>query len=452
MTYSDDIRKILEITDPNITFIEGCLDQDSITLNGVLYQTVSATLSYDPVACPCCHQKNINNSILKHGFKQVKVKYACSLACPKLILLKKQRFICKACKKTFMAQTNLVEPNCQISNLQKQLVKEQLRLVQSASLIAKNTYVSISTVVRVLDSLEKQMKPQTNTLPTTLSFDELRTTKSCKAEMSFIYANASTHQILDLLDSRQQADIKNHFFRFPLDARRQVEWITMDMNLPFISMIKTLFPCAKIVIDRFHIIQLLNRALNNLRIQVMNQYKKKPSKCDYNKLKKLWKLLLKNREDLDFENYQTHRLFDGLVTEKMMVEYLLSLDIGLRNAYEKINDFKYAIMTHDVELFHYELQEIKKYSYRQVIRTAFNTITRYQEYITNALTVTLSNGHLEATNNIIKTIKRTGHGYTNFRRLRLRARYILLSKNCTNQDYRPLYFSQEKESKTEKTA
>lgn len=39
MTYSDDIRKILEITDPNITFIEGCLDQDSITLNGVLYQT-----------------------------------------------------------------------------------------------------------------------------------------------------------------------------------------------------------------------------------------------------------------------------------------------------------------------------------------------------------------------------------------------------------------------------
>ena len=120
-----------------------------------------------------------------------------------------------------MAQTNLVKPNCQISNLQKQLVKEQLRLVQSTSLIAKNTYVSISTVVRVLDSLEKRMKPQTSTLPTTLSFDELRTTKSCKAEMSFIYANASTHQVLDLLDSRQQADIKKHFsvFHWTLDVK-----------------------------------------------------------------------------------------------------------------------------------------------------------------------------------------------------------------------------------------
>ncbi|MGY3815715.1 transposase [Globicatella sulfidifaciens] len=119
--------------------------------------------------------------------------------------------------------------------------------------------------------------------------------------------------------------------------------ITMDRNLPFISIIKTLFRCAKIVIDRFYIIQLLNRALNKLRIQVMNQYKKVTSKCDYNKLKNLWKLILKNREDLDFENYQTHRLFDGLVTEKMMVDYLLSLDKGLKNANEKTNDFKYAL-------------------------------------------------------------------------------------------------------------
>lgn len=296
------------------------------------------------------------------------------------------------------------------------------------------------------------MKSRVDSLPTTLSFDELRTTQSCKAGMSFIYANASTHQLLDLLDSRQQEDIKSHFFRFPLDVRRQVEWITMDMNLPFVSMVKTLFPSAKIVIDRFHIIQLLNRALNNLRIQVMNQLKKKSSKTDYNKLKKLWKLILKNQEDLDFEKYQSHQLFEGLVTEKMIVEYMLSLDIGLRTAYEKINDFKYAIMTHDKDLFQYELQEIKKYSYRRVIRTAFNTLSKYQEYISNALTVTLSNGHLEATNNIIKTLKRTGHGYTNFRRLRLRARYILLSKNRSNKEYRPLYFSHDVKLENRKVA
>lgn len=118
------------------------------------------------------------------------------------------------------------------------------------------------------------MKYSVDLLPTTLSFDELRTTKFCKARLSFIYAYASTHQLLDLLDSRQQEDIKSHFFCFPLDVRRQVEWITMDMNLPFVSMIETLFPRNKIVIGCFHIIQLLNRALNNLQLQVMNQLNK----------------------------------------------------------------------------------------------------------------------------------------------------------------------------------
>ncbi|WP_141749305.1 hypothetical protein [Globicatella sp. HMSC072A10] len=72
------------------------------------------------------------------------------------------------------------------------------------------------------------------------------------------------------------------------------------------------------------------------------------------------KLILKNLEDLEFEKYQSHRLFEGLVIEKMMVEYILPVDSGLRNAYEKINDLKFPIMTHDKELFQYELQEIKK--------------------------------------------------------------------------------------------
>lgn len=443
MTYSHDIKKILGITDPNITFSTGCTDHPPTKLNGIIYETLSATLSYTPDSCACCQEPNHHYSVVKHGYKTVKVKFACSIANPKLILLKKQRFLCKLCHCTFTAETSLVEPNCQISNLQKQQVKEQLRQVQSCSLIAQNTYVSVSTVVRILDTLESEIKPQFDSLPTTLSFDELRTTKSCKAGMSFIYANATTHQVIDLLDSRQQSDIMNHFYRFPLNARRHVEWITMDMNLPFVREIQTLFPNAKIVIDRFHIIQLLNRALNKVRIQVMNQYKKLKSKREYNKLKNLWKLVLKNREELDFDNFHSHRLFDGLVTEKMMVEHLLSLDSGLRQAYDKINDIKYAISTHDVELFQFELQEIKKYSYRQVVRTAFNTLTKYQESISNALTVTLSNGHLEATNNMIKTLKRTGHGYTNFRRLRLRARYILLSRNQMNRHIRPLYFSQE---------
>ena len=65
------------------------------------------------------------------------------------------------------------------------------------------------------------------------------------------------------------------------------------MYSPYISLIKDVFPKAQIIIDKFHIYQLFSRALNKTRIKVMNQDKK-----NYNKLKKYWKLLLKDQSKL----------------------------------------------------------------------------------------------------------------------------------------------------------
>lgn len=48
----------------------------------------------------------------------------------------------------------------------------------------------------------------------------------------------------------------------------------MDMNASYPYAIKEIFPNAEIIIDRFHIIQQLTRALNNKRIQVMKEQKK----------------------------------------------------------------------------------------------------------------------------------------------------------------------------------
>lgn len=58
--------------------------------------------------------------------------------------------------------------------------------------------------------------------------------------------------------------------------------------LIYISLIKTMFPNAKISIDRFHLtLQLITRAFNKFRIAIMNKQDNKM----YNKFKKYWKLL-----------------------------------------------------------------------------------------------------------------------------------------------------------------
>mgnify|MGYP003099015751 CR=1 FL=1 len=53
------------------------------------------------------------------------------------------------------------------------------------------------------------------------------------------------------------------------------KWFTMDMFSPYYQLAKQLFPNAKIVLDRFHIVQHLSRAMNRVRIQIMNQFDRK---------------------------------------------------------------------------------------------------------------------------------------------------------------------------------
>lgn len=73
----------------------------------------------------------------------------------------------------------------------------------------------------------------------------------------------------------------------------------MDMNANYGALLKTVFPNAQIIIDRFHTIQHINRNLNQLRVTVMNTFRYSVSE----EAKKYWRLLLKDSLSLDFKNH-----------------------------------------------------------------------------------------------------------------------------------------------------
>lgn len=66
------------------------------------------------------------------------------------------------------------------------------------------------------------------------------------------------------------------------------------MYSPYISLIKKMFPNANIIIDKFHLVNLILNSLNKTRIKLMKYDKK-----NYNKLKRYYRLLLKSQEDLN---------------------------------------------------------------------------------------------------------------------------------------------------------
>lgn len=111
--------------------------------------------------------------------------------------------------------------------------------------------------------------------------------------MSFIAQDFDSRKILAILDGRTQVTIRNHFLRYSRQVRYQVKVITMDMFSPYYDIARKLFPNAKIVLDRFHIVQHLSRAMNRLPIQIMNQFDRKSH--EYKALKRYWKLIQQDR-------------------------------------------------------------------------------------------------------------------------------------------------------------
>lgn len=59
------------------------------------------------------------------------------------------------------------------------------------------------------------------------------------------------------------------FMRFSLKARLGVHYIVTDMNAPYFSLVKECFPNAQVIVDRFHIVQHLNRFFDAVRKRVM---------------------------------------------------------------------------------------------------------------------------------------------------------------------------------------
>ena len=114
--------------------------------------------------------------------------------------------------------------------------------------------------------------------------------------MSFIAQDFDSLKVITILDGRTQATIRNHFLRYSRQVRNSVKVITMDMFSPYYDLARQLFPCAKIVLDRFHIVQHLSRAMNRVRVQIMNHLDRKSH--EYKALKRYWKLIQQDSRKL----------------------------------------------------------------------------------------------------------------------------------------------------------
>ncbi|WP_374728341.1 ISL3 family transposase [Streptococcus pneumoniae] len=400
------ITKLLDIKDPNIQILD--------IINKDTHKEIIAKLDYDAPSCPEC-----GSQLKKYDFqKPSKIPYLETTGMPTRILLRKRRFKCYHCSKMMVAETSIVKKNHQIPRIINQKIAQKLIEKISMTDIAHQLSISTSTVIRKLN--DSHFEHDFSRLPEIMSWD-VETVRGVtvsigRLEMSFIAQDFNNLNIITVLKGRTQAVIRNHFLKYDRAVRCRVKIITMDMFSPYYDLARQLFPCAKIVLDRFHIVQHLSRAMSRVRVQIMNQFHRKSH--EYKAIKRYWKLIQQDSRKLSDKRFY-RPTFRMHLTNKEILNKLLSYSQNLKHHYQ----------LYQLLLFHFQNKEPEKFfgliednlkQVHPIFQTVFKTFLKDKKKIVNTLQLPYSNAKLEATNNLIKLIKRNAFGFRNFENFKKR--------------------------------
>ncbi|MEG5019659.1 ISL3 family transposase [Microcoleus sp. B4-C3] len=201
--------------------------------------------------------------------------------------------------------------------------------------------------------------------------------------------------LIEMIDSHRCEEIIEVLIEQPIEVRKQVEEVSVDMWGGFPKVIKKVFPNAKVIIDRFHVMKVVNKDLNKLRRAA--GITDRQSKY----------LLLSNRVNLNQEQIDK-------------LELTLGKSECLRIAYEMKEKFREI---YETNLTVKEGQtKIKEWlNHAQVFfRESASTIENHFEGICNYFLHRTTSGVMEGINNRIKLIMRQGYGFSNFNNFRNR--------------------------------
>lgn len=424
MTHTDYTKKILNIEDENIYFYDDCLEIKEI--KGVKTKLFHGYLTYTPEYCPHCGCINEGfNDIIKWNFKRnCKIKVTKVANYNTILLLDKQRFFCKNCNRTFIATTNVVDFHKQISNDTKLSIILDLMNKGSEKDISVRNNVSNNSTNRILDEISNDTIVKNNgLLPEILGIDEFSATKDTFSKLAFIIVDQTNKNIFDINNSRKSLDIDKYFRNYSKRERDKVKFITLDLYKPYYKLMHSLFRNAILIPDRFHIVIQVRNALDKTRIKLCIK-----SNPNYTKLKKYWKLILKDKRELDKDNKQYQKCFNKEMSQYDIVNYLLNTNEELYETYQIYQSILFSLDTRNKDIF-LSIINGKNLKVSKYMKKVLKTFKNMKEYILNAFDYEYSNGIVEGTNNLIKQIKHIACGYRKFKHLKAR---IMLIKGLLN--------------------
>lgn len=380
----------------------------------------------EKIRCPICN--NFTSSV-HSKLKPIRSKYLDSCGEKVNLIIYKRRFHCYKCEKIFTEEMGLNTKNGSIANKVKiQIRKDLLDYNLSLSKIAKKNNISRYIVRKELEEATNGIPDYQKNLPRVISFDEFKADTK-EGKYAFILNDPIHKKVLDILPNRKKEYLIQYFTH--TENRHSVEFVISDMYEPYLLVQKVMFPKAKYIVDKFHYIRYIMKALDDIRIRLQEEYGEKSKEYKILKNRKNVSLLRNYFNDIDNWYTYTKRYKNGRMTEILKIDILnemLDISEKLKRGYQ-LKELFLDIVNHST--YDYAKKdllnwiELCKESKIEEFIKASKTIKNWLEEIVNSfIDERYTNGFTEGTNNKIKVIKRIGFGYKNFKFFRKRILYI----------------------------
>lgn len=347
--------------------------------------------------CPKCATPS--NS--RYGSTHVLVRQDSLWDKPLWLRIKKHRYYCKACRKPFTEVAPGVLPRRKTTQRYRKTLLKACQQFKSLSKVRRDFYCSSSLVYKVLyEQLEVKLRERKGAYwPQVLGIDEHFFSRSKGyTEFATVFTDLKKRKMFEICQGKDKRSILNQVHQIP--GRERVKVVVIDLSNGYRSLVRELFPNAKIVADKFHALRLMTPALIKTRKEIQG----------FKQDLRMRRLLLKNRTKLDYDlrveidrYLKQHPKLDALYrTKERLYEFYRTkgADRAYRGLIRLINEL-------DKSPFE-EIQKLKR------------TLKTWGEEILNYFETGFTNGLTEALNRTAKLVQANAYGYKSFRNYRLR--------------------------------
>ena len=360
---------------------------------------IYARLSEETTHCQHCGKFGV----VGFGRREQVVKDLPRLGKRSSIYVETRRWRCKNCGKTFYDELPHVDEKRRMTDRLVQWIGEQA-LRRTNSSVAEEVGVSEGTIRLVFaEYVQQKHDAMCFATPRWLGIDEIHLTKP-----RCVLTNVEKLTAFDILENRNKQTVANRLSR--LDHRKSIELVTIDMWRPYRDAAAAVLPQATVVVDKFHVVRMLNSACETVRKALRADL----TPAERRGLVNDRFLILKRRHRL---NGKEHMMLSGWLENYPM----LAMAYEIKEAGHRIYD---AETRDDADAAFEEWRA----SIPHEMKGAFGDFERawrnWRDEILAYFDCRATNAYTESLNNLIRATNRVGRGYS-FEALRAR---VLLSE------------------------